>query len=209
MKISAVISPKIIKNSSKQMKYDKITLINFSVLAIGLALGVFVYISAKEYLTGEIWDYFINFTTDFSSKTSIEILSGILLSHLPYLLFMIILGTSIYGVIPAIIISVIKTMGLGLVISHIYSTYSLKGIEYTFMVFFPGKFVLLFSMMILMHVCINSSRKIQILSAGESQIKYSLTEYLTKVSFGALLMLFSSVIDCLAIVCFSSLFSFA
>lgn len=208
MKVSAVISPKIIKSNNNTIKYDKISLINFFVLSSGLLFGVLTFVLAEDYLVGEIWEYFIKFTTDFSSKTSIEILSGTLLSHAPYIILMVIFGTSVCGIIPIMLISLVKTMGLGLVSAYIYSTYSLKGIEYSFMVFFPGKFVLILSMMIMMYICLNSSRNIQKLSVGESQSKYSLSEYLAKILVGILLFFFSSVIDCLAVVCFSSLFSF-
>lgn len=206
MKVSAVISPKFIKRNSTN--YDKMSLINFSVLSLGLLFGVLIFILAEDYLTGEIWEYFIRFSVDFSSKNGIEILSGMILSHIPYILLMIVFGTSVCGIAPIMLISMIKTMGLGLVSAYIYSAYSLKGVEYSFIVFFPGKFVLLLSVMVMMHICVNASRAISRISAGDIQAKYSLSEYLAKISIGVLLFIFSSVIDCLAVMCFSSLFSF-
>lgn len=206
MKVSAVISPKIIKGNT--FRYDKISLLNFGVLALGLLFGAVIYILSEDYLTGEIWNYFIKFTTDFSSKTNIEILSGMILSHIPYITLVVIFGTSAVGTSMIILISFFKTMGLSVVSSYIYSTYGLKGIEYSVMVFFPGKFVLLLSMLLLMYICINSSMSIKRTLAGELQSDYSFSEYLLKVSIGVVFFLLSSVIDFLAVICFSSLFSF-
>ncbi len=209
MKISAVISPKMIKHKKRYVIYDKISLINFLILTTGLLSGVLIFVAAEEYLIGEIYENFIRFSTDFSSKTSLEILSGNIISHIPYIALLVIFGLSIYGTIPILLISLIKTMGLGLVSAYIYSTYSLKGIEYSIMVFFPGKLILIFSILILMHICVSSSIRIRQSVAGELQTKYSLSEYLAKVSIGILLYLLSSLTDCLAVVCFSSLFNFS
>lgn len=207
MTISAVFSPKI--THRKETEYDRISLISFLTLGAGLFFGTVIYIISKDYLTGSIWEYFINFTTDFSAKSNIEIISGLIISHLPFVILSVILGTNAFGTPFIFIMSFIKTLGLGLISSYIYTSYGLKGIEYSVMVFFPGKFVLFFSMLMLMHICTDSSLKIKRSLAGENQIRYSLGEYLAKVSVCVLCFLISAIVDFLAIICFSSLFSFS
>ena len=76
-----------------------------------------------------------------------------LVSSLPYVILMILFGTSAYGTAVIAIISFIKVIGLGILSSFLYSSYALKGIEYSFLVFFPGKFTFILSVLFMMNTC--------------------------------------------------------
>ena len=99
MKINAVISkPSINVNSA-----NKSAIISAAIIAIGIIIGSIIFIVSKNTLADSLLDYFVSFSVDFANKNKPEILSGIILSNLPYLFMMLILGTSIIGT-PAVLI---------------------------------------------------------------------------------------------------------
>ncbi len=206
MKISAVIYPDIIKKD--RLAKDKFLLLSFTVVALALVAGTVLYVFTEDYLTGEIWDTFTKFFVDFTSKTKIEVFSGMILAHLPYIMLMIIFGTSSVGYGFIVGLSFVKATGLGVLSAYLYSSFGLKGIEYALLVFFPGKFVLILSMLFLMHFCLNNSLYVCKLTKGECRAENNSTIYAVKVITAILLLVLSSLVDGFLAVSFSSLFSF-
>ncbi len=206
MKISAVISSDIIKREG--IFKDKTLFINFLVLAFALVSGTVLYLSFENYLTGEIWEAFTGFSVDFSSKSKIEVFSGLLLSHIPYIILMIVFGTSSVGFIFSSATSFIKTAGLGIITAYLYSCFGLKGLEYSMLVFLPGKFIMLFSILFMMNTCMNNSLYISKLVKGECNKENSSNLFAVKFATAVILFILSSLTDCLLAVSFSSLFSF-
>ncbi|MBE6774743.1 MAG: hypothetical protein E7543_00960 [Ruminococcaceae bacterium] len=206
MKINAVISTDIIKK--EKITENKISIINFSVLASAIVCGTLLYVFLKDYFADGIFKSFTSFFSDFSNKTNLEIISGIALSHLPYILLMMILGTSACGCAIIVIISFIKVAGLGILAAYFYSSFALKGIEYALLVFFPGKFVLILSVLFMMHFCTNNSLNIKSLIKGECRAENMDSLYNLKSVIAILLFILSSAIDGFTVVSFSSLFAF-
>ncbi len=206
MKISAVISSDIIKKEG--LAKNKILILNFIVLASALITGTVLYIYCEDYLTGEIWNSFTGFAVDFTAKTKTEVFSGLLLSHLPYIVLMLVFGTSSVGSVFAAGLSFIKAAGLGVLTAYLYSYFGLKGVEYSMLIFLPGKFIMLFSMLFMTNVCISNSLHISKLTKGECKAENSSNIFAVKIATAVLLFVLSSLIDCALAVSFSSLFSF-
>ena len=206
MKIRAVISTDIIK-SGGFIKH-KLQLLNPALLALALVSGTVLYVVSRDYLTGEIWECFTGFFLDFSSKTKLEVFSGMLLSHLPYLVLTIVFGTCSMGYILVITAAFVKIMGIGMIATYLYSSFGLQGIEYALLIFFPGKFLMIFSMLYLMDICTTNSLYIKSLTKGESIIKNSSNLYTVRTVTAVIVFTFSLLIDCFLAVSFSSLFSF-
>ena len=204
MKINAVIS----KSSVNVDSTYKSAIISAITIAVGIIFGAIICILSKDNLNLSLIEYFINFSTDFSNKNKPEILSGIILSHIPYFIMMIIFGTSVVGTPAVILLTNIKSMGIGLLTTYIYSSFSLKGIEYCLLVMFPGKFVLIFAMILLTQSCFVTSNDIrQRLTNKEGRV-VSLEKFAVRsiLIFG--LIILSALIDFFAIISFSSLFNF-
>ena len=204
MKINAVIS----KSSVNVDSTYKSAIISAITIAVGIIFGAIICILSKDNLNSSLVEYFINFSTDFSNKNKPEILSGIILSHIPYFIMMIIFGTSVVGTPAVILLTNIKSMGIGLLTTYIYSSFSLKGIEYCLLVMFPGKFILIFAMILLTQSCfVTSNDIIQRLKNKEGRV-VSLEKFAVRsiLIFG--LIILSALIDFLANISFSSLFNF-
>lgn len=206
MKINAVISSDIIKRNG--FFKDKIQIFCFLVLSSALITGTILYVLSEEYLTEDMFRYFTGFYLDFSSKTTLEVFSGIILSHLPYVLLMIVFGTSSVGCYFVAAISFIKASGMGLISAYLYSSFGLKGIEYALLIFFPGKFLMIFSILFIMHSGINNALYVKGLTKGEYRAEKSSNLYAVKAVTAVLLFILSSLVDCFLAVSFSSLFVF-
>ncbi len=206
MKISAIISKDIIKTSDA-MK-DRLNIKVFSVIALALLSGTLLYILSENHLIEEMRDSFTNFYGQFTSKSKTEVFTGILLAHLPYVVLMIILGSSTVGYLLIPLLSYIKITGIGVLNSYLYSAFGLKGLEYSLLIFFPGKFLMLFSVIFLMQCCIDNSVSVKNIIKGESRVKKNGTYYLIRITVAVLLLALSALIDCILAVSFSSLFSF-
>ncbi len=206
MKISAVISKDIIKRSG--MAKNKLNLTVFLVIALALLSGTVLFIISEKNLSKEIGDSFISFYSDFSSKTNGEIFTGMLSSHLPYVILMIILGKSSvgYAVIP--VLSFTKIIGISFLNTYLYSVFGLKGVEYSLLIFIPGKFLMIFSVIFLMQCCMENSLNIKNILKGESRLENNSYFYWVRITVAVMILTLSSLVDCILTVSFSSLFSF-
>ena len=206
MKISAVLPKGVIKNN--EASSERINIKIFFALALALIEGTVIYIASESYLSSEMLDSFKGFFSDFSSKSMIEVFTGLVLTNLPFLIFSIILGSSTSGYIIIPLMGFLKITGIGVVNTYIYSAFGLKGVEYSLLVFYPGKFLLMFSFLFLMQACIENSLRIKNIAKGECRAeKYSIS-YAVKIIAATITMLLSSVVDCILIAAFSKLFSF-
>ncbi len=206
MKISATFPSEIMKK--ERFVKDKTLLFSFIVIAAGLIGGTIMFAFTNGLLGNEIPDLFSDYFAALSYKTKTEVFTGMLITNLPYIILMIVSGSSAYGTVLIAILSFVKVSGLGILSSYFYSCYALKGIEYSLLVFFPGKFILILSVLFMMHICINNSLQINKLIKGEWKTENSSLHYSVKVVTAVILFVISALIDCFMTVSFSSLFSF-
>lgn len=208
MKINAVILRN--RNSENIFGSGNIRIyISFFVIAAGLVSGSLIYLFTSETLGGSIWNIFVGFFTDFSSKSNPEIISGLILSELPYFIVMFVLGFSVIGYPLVLILSFIKSMGPTFLFAYLYSSFGLKGAEYVFLVHSIGKIVMLLGVMMMTQSCFTMSMTLKNqLTDNNKDCKNELKKYIIRslVIFGIFLL--SSLINFLTITSFSSLFSF-
>ncbi len=205
MKISAVIAPKKLNFKPQNTS----VLLSFLPIALGLVAGSVIYVLCEEYLTGKLWDYFISFATEFSQKNGPEIFSGLIVSNLPYIILMFLFGTCAVGAPIVPMLSFIKSAGLSLTATYIYATYALEGIEYCLLVFFPGKVLLLFAMLLLTQSSFTTSREVNKAIKGIAETQVRLVTYILRSALICAVFILSSLVDFLMIISFSSLFSFS
>ena len=207
MKINAVITARRIKMPENKF-YNISAFISAIPIGMGIIFGCVVYLLFGEQIKGELWDFFISFTTEFIGKTKTEILTGLILSNVPYLLFMYLFGTNLRGTYLTFTLSFFKSFGLGLLSSYIFSTYALKGIEYCLLIFFPGKVLMIFSMLLLTDNCYNASLKLSDKVKEKNDSHIDLIRYDLRTIFISVLVVLSCVVDFVMIICFSTLFDF-
>ena len=206
MKINAVIS----KPSVKLNSADKTAIISAVVIAVSIIIGAVLYSIAKSDVTDTLCEYFLKFMTDFSNKNKPEIISGLIFTNIPYLFMMLIFGTSLIGTPAVFTLTAIKSIGMGLLTTFIYDTYSLEGIEYCLLVFFPGKFILVFAMILLtQNCCINSLSIIYAVKGIEGRVvQLQFDKFILRSVFIIILFVLASIVDFLMLNFFSSLFMF-
>ncbi len=205
MKVSAVIAPN--KLNFKQQNTS--VLLSFLPIALGLITGSVIYMLCEDYLTGKLWDYFIGFTAEFSHKNGPEIISGLIVSNISYITLMFFFGTGAFGAPIVLMLSFIKSAGLSLTATYIYATYALEGIEYCLLVFFPGKVLMLFSMLLITQSSFATSREVGRIIKGTAESEVRLDRYILRSSLILAIFVLSSLVDFLMIISFSSLFSFS
>ncbi len=205
MKVSAVITrPTISLDNTK-----KSAILSSLVIVAGLVAGSVIYLLCSEDFTNNLFDYLISFATDFSNKNKPEILSGLVLQNLIYYIAMLIFGTSVIGTPAVLFISFIKAVGLSFLTTYIYGVFALKGIEYCLLVVFPGKFFLLFAMVLLTQNCYCTSTEIIKSLRGNDSRGVNFKKFLVRSLLILLILLIASTIDFLMIISFSSLFDFS
>ena len=206
MKINTVISPRVSVEPTGPK--NKIQLLSFASIASSVIIGTLIFILSEDYISSDILSEFEGYFSSLENKNTLEVFTGFLLSHIPYIMLMIVLSTCTYGTAFILILSFLKVSGLSILNAVIYSTFGLKGIEYSLLVSHPGKFVLLLSVLLMTEFCIENSQKINSRLKGESKQQDSNNLYALKIAVAVLLFIFSSLVDCFFTVSFSSLFSF-
>lgn len=204
MKINAVISKPTVKYNIA----DKTAILSAGVITISIIVGAIIYSIVRSDVTDTLCEYFLRFTTDFTNKNKPEIISGLFLSNIPYLILMFIFGTSYIGVPAVFLLSAVKSIGLGMLTTFIYDTYSLKGVEYCLLVLFPGKFIFIFAMILLtQNCCINSMNVKQMIREKKDGVVQS-DKYILRYILLLIAFMLSSAVDFLTIKVFSTLFNF-
>ena len=208
MKVSAVI---VNPHKKKRNKKDIPLSFLLSILSIllGLVSGTLLYCFLKENLYSEVFSFFINFFSDYTQKSCLEILSGLIISELPYIFMMLIFSFSAIGFPFTIIFTFIKSLAPTLLFSHLYYEYGLNGAEYVFLVLLPGEIICIFGVLLMTKSSFNLSKffsdNIKV-TRGESAEE--IRSFTLKFAVSTVIILISNVITFLAVSCFGSLFAF-
>lgn len=175
----------------------------------GLVSGAFVYAFVLHEKNDLIVGAFIKFTTKFSDKSDIEIFSGFALGVLFYFAALFISGSSFLGKRLSIVITLFKTAGIGTLISHLYITYGLKGLEYVLLVFFPGKIIFIFAAVLMTKCCFDMSSSVKNGVDEKGSAAQLIKMYYLKTLVYLLIFILSSAVDFFTIKIFSDLFDFS
>ena len=204
MKINAVIS----KPSLNVDYANKTAIISAGIIVLGIISGTIIFILSDKTIGNELFDYFISYTTDFSNKNKPEVFSGLILSNIPYFIVTVILGVSIVGVYFVPLITFIKSVGIGMLITYIYQAFSLKGIEYCLLILFPGKFILIFAMILLTQNSLITSNNIRLSVNASKDRAVDINKYMLRTVFIVFIIMLSATVDFVTVISFSSLFVF-
>lgn len=208
MRVSAVINAKKLSLRNFHLALPPVVTA-FIPIALGLIFGSIIFNFSGSDILSSFKKYFLSFATDFSNKSTPEIFSGMLLTYLPYFIMMFILGACVMGNAPTLILSFIKSAGIGMTGAYIYSVYALKGVEYCLLIFYPGKILSIFGMLMLTHSSFSMSTNINKLIKSGGEVKIDMNKYIVRSCFIGLIFILGSLVDFITIKCFSSLFSFS
>ena len=183
---------------------NKYLMLSFISVFTGLILGVIAYAVSGNSELKDIVELFVKFNTDLSDKSKTELFCGTVLSGLPYYFVMFIVGGSIYGGLLCEIITSLKAMGITVVTSFLYANMGLKGLEYALLVFFPGKIILIFSLLFTTATSLEMSQCLINSDKGERAVL--IKNYVIKYSVILLLFILSWSVDFICRITFSGLF---
>lgn len=210
MKVSASLFPKKNKKAktTKKITTDTVLIGSALVIGLGLILGVLSYGLNESLFSNELYTYFFEFNYNFANKSFLEISSGILLSNMIYFAVMTVMGTSAVGSYFVMIPTLIKSLGIGTLVCYLYMSYELTGVEYCFLVLFPGKIILLFTMLILTQTSFKMSNEIKNQLNRNTAKKIELKKFFISIVLIFGFFVLSTVIDSLMIYFFGGLFEF-
>ncbi|MGN1444451.1 MAG: stage II sporulation protein M [Acutalibacteraceae bacterium] len=174
---------------------------------LGIIIGVFLFRTNSSYMSSELCKYFIAFSTDFSGKSYVEILSGFLSVNIIYFTIVIVMGTSALGDIPILIMTFIQSMGIGALTSYLFTTYGIRGFEYFLLVLFPGKIILIVASLLSAQNSLKSVLQIRASLKHALHEEYNLKLYLIRSLLVLAVMSVSCLVDSITIKLFASLFS--
>lgn len=189
-------------------KEEKIKLLIFIVIVASLTLGTVLYMVCNEYFSNEVSSVFSDYLSYITEATMFEAFSSIIIGNMVYFALTVIFGSSSLGIFFVLLLTFFKVAGLSIINAYLYSDFGLKGIEYSFLVFFPGKFILLLAVLMLTSFCVKNSLSVKRVLKGEHHAEKSGNVYFLRISVIGLLLILSAIVECFLIRVFSDLFIF-
>lgn len=186
---------------------DKLLIVSGVVIMLGMITGVLLFRTNSSYMSSELCKYFIAFSTDFSGKSYLEILSGFLSVNIIYFTIIIVMGTSALGDVPIIIMIFMQSMGIGALTSYLFTTYGIRGFEYFLLVLFPGKIILMVASILSAQNGLKSVIQIRGCIRHSQREEYSFKLYLIRSVMILAVMSVSCLVDSVTIKLFASLFN--
>lgn len=201
------------------MKVRALYFSNKKSLNLNIELFIVGFISVFAIMTGTAVAYFSNtgeniirlflsFVFESANNSYIKIFLIIFSEHIIYLITCLICGTSLYGKIPIIFITFFNITGISSIITVLIKNYFLKGLEYCLLVFFPGKIILIFTLIFTSVSCIKASEDINKINKKEESAEFSDKLYLKRVTLSCIMLVISALIDSLTLKLFLPLFDF-
>lgn len=195
-----------LKSFLGKSKTNKNLIISFVTILSGFLSGVVIFILMNEKILSRTIKVFLEYHTVHFNKTSLEIFCGILLYNTIYFVIMFIVGGSLFGRFLAPAVTLTKSLGITIVISYLYCEYALKGLEYTLLVFFPGKSLLIASFLFMTKICIDMSN--ELIKYEKNDFRDHISRYYAKSALIFFMILLSGLFDLICIKLFSPLFDF-
>ena len=208
MKVSAVI-----KNPGKDIlraiSENKSAILSTVIISFGIIIGALLYILKAENLSENLIENFISFSTEFTHNSKPEIFSGLILYDIINIIVMALLGVSAIGYPIVVLVSLFNSMGLGIIVASVFDRFALEGIEYCLLVFLPGKFLLVLSMILLTQNCCITSKEIYLTVTNKNDRAVDLRKYFIRIFVIVSIILISTLLDFITLISFSSLFYFS
>ncbi len=175
------------------------------ILTVSVFLSILFYVFFSEQIDSVIGDEFIKYFNMLKSKSKPVSFADLLLPYLFFHMVVILSSTSIIGDVVITILSCLRISGLTILVLHIYSTYRLIGIEYAFLILFPGKLFYILSVILIMKTGYHTVNSIK---RKDKDRAYGINENIARYVFSVIIMLLSVVIDYVTVSSFADLFSF-
>lgn len=208
MKVNAVI----VKN--KKDKNNKPTAnapLILSVIAVlsGLSSGVLIYCFFKESLSMEILELFTSFFWNFKGKTAGEVISGLILSALPYIFLMFIFAMDVTGAPLCLALTFFKALAPTLLFSYLYEAQGLKGVEYVFLVLAAGEIFSISGTLFITSCSYRMSRITYNMCLKEKEkFPQEMRDFILRFSVGTGIIIISKIVTFVSVTVFGDLFTF-
>lgn len=184
----------------KVLNLSKLKLINYFTQNKTLIISLIIFILGIIFgiLIEDKYETFTNFTVKFLEgyinlrKTGrfLKIFSNSLFSYLLILLFFLISGTSLFGVVTVPISLCFCGIFFGNITSYLYSEYSLKGIAFNAVILIPSSIIFLILLIFVCKESVNFSLKISSLTITKG-VSYNLPNQFKR--FLILFLIFTGV----------------
>ncbi len=161
LKIDAVITPEIRRGSKRLKMYEYNSIKAFMLSVAAVISGVAVYTAFTELLNEKINDVFMEHLDYVENTLKSDILYGLIFNCVIYVILLLMFSTSVIGTPYIYAITFIKILGIAVTASHLYFNYGIKGIEYSIIVFMPGKIFLIMATLILIDYSTYISNRIR------------------------------------------------
>ena len=208
MKINAVFM-KPQKAKSKNPEFNTPLILSVIAVFFGLVSGALIYCFMKDSLNADILKLFTGFFYDFSGKTKAEILSGLIITVLPYIFLMFIFALDLIGAPLSLVFTFFKSLAPTLLFSFLYREYGLKGSEYVILVLGAGELISLFGVLLVCTATYKASSALrEFLRSTKGELPQEIRSFLLKFTVGAGVIIFSRFVTFLTVTGFKDLFSF-
>ncbi len=206
MKINAVISSELRRKKKSLDNYQKYPIKAFLLLIAAVISGVAVYIIFNDSLRESINSVFINHNEYLKKNNGKDILISLILSSAIYIVILLVFSTNVLGMPYIYTLSFLKIQAIAVIISHLYLNYGINGIEYSIIVFLPGKALLIVTTLILIDFSDNVIGRIR--ERDNSINSFDIKKISVLLIIVLLLAALSVMLDYLSLRFLSDLFSF-
>ncbi len=147
-----------------------------------------------------------NYTTRLNQEISTTFVSSVTAYFIP-ILFNVLFGLSFAGVFIVPIVLSIKGLGIGLAVSYLWLTYSLKGCLFALLVVFPGLFLSIVALFLTSKEAMSFSTALLLTQFRSNPVPKAKTFFI-KISRVFIILVIASLLDVTLSRCFSRIFIF-
>lgn len=196
-------------NQNKRFKIDnKILLVSLTMI-LAIVIGSIISIRYRNFFCNEINNKFISFYTDNTDQSFFQNFLSIIYENFVFVFLCLLSGTSIIGFIPVALLVFFKTIGLSVLTSYIFYSYLLKGLEFYFLIIYPGKILLIFTILFVASSSLRLTENIYKVVDKNENADINKAIILKQMLLSILLVLISALIDTILFESFSVLFNFS
>ena len=139
---------------------NKALILSFISILSGIFLGSCLYNANMDNFSEYISSFFMSINSHIYNS-NFSFFRNIILDALKYFGMMFLLGGNFFGKEISFIVTAIKFIGIGVIISFLYQEYGAEGFEYILLVFIPGKILFIFAALFMTKFCSDSSKELR------------------------------------------------
>lgn len=204
MKINAVILRKDKIKSIRHLSDNRNKQIFLTVyLSVFVLAGIILFIYLKEKSAGTVNLSFNEYIQFIKTESKPVVFMGLLSGNISFFVLIIFLSSNLFGKPLIYILCALKISALSFVVTYLYNTFQIKGIEYALLVLLPGKLLLILAIILSITL---ASDFIDEFIRRKSESKAVFSNSIIKLLFVFSIILLSTAIDTITAVSFSALF---